>query len=185
MHSRSASCLISWDCTISLRCEPQMTNASYVGRDSPQARLFPGRKPVRNPFDERPDEHTIALYERALNRDPNNFFLLLDLAYAYAIRGHFDDSERMIARVLELYPRSEMAHFAAATLYHRINRPLQAIVHYRQALEFNPQHPKSNEILVSISILAGQYGMAWIRGTHSLSGPRERLKNWSLTGKLA
>ena len=120
----------------------------------------PGLQPWKpyEPWDRQQGENAIALYVRALGHDPANQFLLFDLARAYAGRGQRDLAQQMLQRVLDLYPGSATVQFKAAQLYRRIDCPICAIKCYRRALELEPQHAQSTEILVEMSILAGHYG---------------------------
>jgi tetratricopeptide (TPR) repeat protein len=108
--------------------------------------------PAGGSWDRQSSDHTISLYERALVRDPSNHLLLFDLAGAYALRGRISDSEQILIRVLNLYPRSAIVRSKAGKLYRRINRPMQAIHHFRRALELNPQHPDSAAIRADLSM---------------------------------
>ena len=108
----------------------------------------------RDSWDGPQGEHTIALYERALDRDPNNHLLLFDLARAYARRHRLQNAEQMLVRVLQLYPLSAMVHFKVAKIFLRIDRRHQAVEHYRRVLELDPLHPAAAEILTEMSALA-------------------------------
>jgi tetratricopeptide (TPR) repeat protein len=108
--------------------------------------------------DEHQLEYTIALYERALNRDATNHLLMFDLAWAYAGRGGGEQAAGLLERILQLYPRSAMVHYKAARIYRRIGQLMAAIKCYRQTLKFDPLHPHATEILVDMAVLAGMYG---------------------------
>lgn len=103
-------------------------------------------------------EYSIALYERALDRDSTNHLLMFDLAWAYAGRGGGEQAAAMLERILQLYPRSAMVHYKAARIYRRIGQLMAAIKCYRQTLKFDPLHPHATEILVDMAVLAGRYG---------------------------
>lgn len=100
--------------------------------------------------------YTIALYERALARDPENHLLILDLARAYADAGRNADAENMLERVLALHPKSALVRAKVAPLYARLGCPRQALHHYRKVLEFDPLFRGESEIRDAIAALSDE-----------------------------
>jgi len=100
----------------------------------------------------------IRLYERALCRDPRNHFLLIDLAREYARHQRLFDADKMLLRILELYPRNAKIRSMVAATYAMAGCPQQAIQHYRTVLDLDPQHPESAAILAELSSLCGKFG---------------------------
>jgi tetratricopeptide (TPR) repeat protein len=100
-----------------------------------------------------PSDAKIKLYERALDRDPRNHFLLLDLAGEYGQHRRELDVRRTLERVAELFPASAMMHARVASAYAKAHLPQQAIEHYRRSLEIDPQQAAAGDIMLEISSL--------------------------------
>jgi tetratricopeptide (TPR) repeat protein len=101
--------------------------------------------------------HTIGLYERALDRDPENHLLILDLARAYAEASRDAEAKFMLHRVLALYPASAIVRAKVAPLYAQLRCPHQALNHYRRVLELDPRFSGEAEIRDAIAALSEQF----------------------------
>lgn len=97
---------------------------------------------------------TIALYERALDRDSENHLLILDLARAYAVARRSADAQVMLRRVLTLYPASALVRAKAAQIYARLRCPQEALDHYHKAVELNPRLGDESEVRAAIAALS-------------------------------
>ena len=98
--------------------------------------------------------HTIGLYERALDRDPENHLLILDLARAYADAGRDAEAKFMLHRVLALHPASAIVRAKVARLYAKLQCPHQALDHYRKVLELDPGFSGEAQIRDAIATLS-------------------------------
>jgi tetratricopeptide (TPR) repeat protein len=98
--------------------------------------------------------YTIGLYERALDRDPENHLLILDLARAYAEACRGINAKNMLERVLALHPKSAVVRAKVAQLYAQLRCPRRALDHYRKVLELDPRFPGESEIRASIAVLS-------------------------------
>jgi tetratricopeptide (TPR) repeat protein len=96
----------------------------------------------------------MRLYELALRRDPDNHFLLIDLAREYGLHNQLHNADQKLSRVIELYPHSAKVRSMVAASYAMIGLPQQAIEHYRLALELEPLHPESTAIRTELELLA-------------------------------
>lgn len=107
-------------------------------------------------WERRKYEQAIDLYEQALRRNPQGFYLLVDLARAYGLRYRMDEAEEMLQRLLGLAPRSAKVRHMVARSYSMIQRPTQAIEHYERAIELGPDHADVATGLVELSGLYEQ-----------------------------
>lgn len=98
----------------------------------------------------------LKLYERALARDPRNHFLLLDLAREYGRHLRIVDAQRMLERLLELYPTSALIRTQAAAAYAAVGLPLRAIEQFRCSLRIDPHQPDAPTIRKIITRLGDQ-----------------------------
>jgi Flp pilus assembly protein TadD len=113
----------------------------------------------RGTYSRNVDDSLIKLYEQARRRDPHNHFLLIDLAREYGVHLRLFDADRVLLRVLELYPRNARIRSMVAATYAMVGCPLQAIAHYRLALDLDPQHPESAAIRARLSSLKEMCGV--------------------------
>jgi tetratricopeptide (TPR) repeat protein len=98
--------------------------------------------------------YKIGLYERALDRDPENYLLILDLARAYADACRDINAKSMLERVLALHPKSALVRAKVAQMYAGLRCPGQALDHYRKVLELDPRFPGESEIRDAIETLS-------------------------------
>jgi len=103
------------------------------------------------------DEPCLArmhLYERAQRRDPNNHFLLLDLAREYGLHRRLIQAHQTLRQILRLYPQSARVRSMVADAYLQIGLPQQAREQYQQALRLDPDHPEAARIRAELECAA-------------------------------
>jgi tetratricopeptide (TPR) repeat protein len=89
---------------------------------------------ARRQFDE-----AIRLYERALERQPTNAVLLVDLARAYALRFRHAEAEALVDRACRLHPEDGRLQRMLGRSYIQLQQFDRAIECFRRALELDPQ----------------------------------------------
>jgi Tfp pilus assembly protein PilF len=80
----------------------------------------------------------MKLYERALDRDPINHLLLLDLAREYGRHGRLTEARCMLRRVVRLYPESARIRSMVAAVYGQVGLLQLAREQYEAALLIDP-----------------------------------------------
>jgi tetratricopeptide (TPR) repeat protein len=83
-------------------------------------------------------DDAIRLYERALERDPTNAVLLVDVARAYALRFRYADAEKLTDRARNLHPNNAELQRMLGRSYVQLQQFDRAIECYREALELEP-----------------------------------------------
>jgi tetratricopeptide (TPR) repeat protein len=115
-----------------------------AGRTSPAAQGRPRHKPdlridkAQQAWEQRRYDEAIRLYERALERDPTNATLLVDVARAYALRFRYADAERLTGRACNLHPDDPELQRMLGRSYAQLQQFDRAIECYRRALELEP-----------------------------------------------
>jgi tetratricopeptide (TPR) repeat protein len=105
-------------------------------------------------WDRRQFKQSIALFAKALRREPKNTKLIVDLGRAYGMRRNFDVAEELIDRAVRSAPEKAEIHCMLARSYYMFNWFDKAAVCYHQALELNPS---SDELLSAYLILTRIY----------------------------
>jgi len=96
-------------------------------------------------------DEAIWFYERALQRDPNNAVLLVDLARAYALRFRYADAERLIDRACALYPDDSHLQRMLGDSYLQLHHYDRAIACFRRSLELEPDLPERPKMLYELA----------------------------------
>jgi predicted O-linked N-acetylglucosamine transferase (SPINDLY family) len=78
------------------------------------------------------------LYGEILRADGRNFEALYRLAAIQFERGQFEDAQRMLGEAIRIAPNSSDAHVLRACALQRLNRHVQALTLFDQALSLNP-----------------------------------------------
>ena len=96
---------------------------------------------------EPPYDDAIRLYERALERQPTNAVLLVDVARAYALRLRYREAEQLMERASRLHPDdAQLQRMLGSTLI-QIQQFDRAIACFRRSLELSPNSPERARIL--------------------------------------
>jgi tetratricopeptide (TPR) repeat protein len=82
----------------------------------------------------------IAIYERAIEVDPNSTGALVNLGTLYFNARRYNDAERYYKRALEVDPEYALAHFNLGNLYDERGDRARAMQHYLEALRSNPSY---------------------------------------------
>jgi tetratricopeptide (TPR) repeat protein len=94
---------------------------------------------------------SVALLTEALRRDPNNHTILLNLAIAHGRTRNYQAAEKLLARVLELAPRSANVCHGVASAYLQIERPERALECYRRTLELSQDASQTIATLLDLA----------------------------------
>lgn len=87
-------------------------------------------------------QRAILLYERALQLDERNPFLLYKLARLYRDQGNYTTSMQLLDRALEIYPDYGPGEIDRGYVYSKMLEFNEAIIEYNKALALN--QPRSN-----------------------------------------
>ncbi len=82
----------------------------------------------------------LALYRKALRKNPHALMPRIGIAYCFANQGKIKKARKLINRVLKKSPNSSEALFAKAYLYEKENDYWRAIRVYDRILILNPQN---------------------------------------------
>ncbi len=96
-------------------------------------------------------ERAVDLYKRALQRDPGNAELMVDIARAYGLRQDFDRAQDYIERALKSDPQQARIQYMAGETFWMINRQDEAAVCFRQVLELDPNARDAPAALVTLA----------------------------------
>lgn len=96
-------------------------------------------------------DEAIRYYELALDRDPTNAVLLVDVARAYGLRFRYADAEKLVDRACELHPHDPHLQRMLGRSYEMLNHFDRAIVCYQRALELEPQSTENPQTLFELA----------------------------------
>ncbi len=87
-----------------------------------------------------PIDDVIAVYEHALELDPQSTGALVNLGTIFFNQGQLHKSEEYYQRAIQADPGYALAHFNLGNLYDERGNREQALKHYLAALDLNPQY---------------------------------------------
>jgi TolB-like protein/Flp pilus assembly protein TadD len=102
----------------------------------------------------------IEASRRAIEADPNDYFLCTDLGTTYYVMGEYDKAFPFIKKAIALSPASAFPCFTLGSIYLGLDDPVQAEVWYRKALELQPDLDVANAGLVNLYLTYGEYDKA-------------------------
>lgn len=99
--------------------------------------------------DDRRYDDAIAMFDRALQLDPQNLNAGTERADALARAGRFDEAIQQAQTVLQQHPDRVEAHVELGVVLALNKQNLEAIPHLRQALTAGPDHPTTCQALAT------------------------------------
>jgi tetratricopeptide (TPR) repeat protein len=93
-------------------------------------------------WDEGRFDEAIWLYERALERQPTNAVLLVDVARAYALRFRYADAEQLVDRACRIHPDDANLQRMLGRTYVQLQQFDRAIACFRRSLDLEPDSPE-------------------------------------------
>jgi len=99
-------------------------------------------------------KRSIALFTKALRREPRNTRLIVDLGRAHGLRRNFESAEELIDRAVRTAPKTAEVHCMLARSYYKFSWYEKAAACYHRALELNLS---SNELLLAYLVLTRIY----------------------------
>ncbi len=103
-----------------------------------------------------PMDDVIAIYERALELDPDSTGALVNLGTVYFNARRYPAAERHYKRALEVDPDYALAHFNLGNLYDERGDRTRAMQHYLEALRSNPSYSDAHYNLALLYQNTGQ-----------------------------
>ncbi len=103
-----------------------------------------------------PMDDVIAIYERALELDPDSTGALVNLGTLYFNARRYPAAERHYKRALEVDPDYALAHFNLGNLYDERGDRTRAMQHYLEALRSNPSYSDAHYNLALLYQNTGQ-----------------------------
>jgi tetratricopeptide (TPR) repeat protein len=100
----------------------------------------------------------INSYKKALELDPKNSPALRNLGMVLVKIGDFSQGERVLKRVVKVYPKDFEVAFYLAEAARGQTRYLVGIPLYKRALSLKPTHEKATQALILSYIKTYQYG---------------------------
>ncbi|MGD9579844.1 MAG: tetratricopeptide repeat protein [Vampirovibrionia bacterium] len=91
----------------------------------------------------------IKLYEAALEAEPNNTEIYINLGAANQSIKAYQKAIDYYKKALSLDPKSSLTYYYMGTVYHAQNDLNEAIKNYKQALDFDPKNQQAIEALKS------------------------------------
>jgi serine/threonine protein kinase/Tfp pilus assembly protein PilF len=99
-------------------------------------------------------------YNRALNLDPNDGWVLNEMGYYYNDRKEYARALEYFQRYIDVAPNQPNTYDSMGDVYLAMNDFENAIEMYEKALSIDPNYPYPNEKIASILILMGEYQKA-------------------------
>lgn len=91
----------------------------------------------------------IKLYEEALNAEPNNTEIYINLGAATQSNKDYQKAINYYKKALSLDPNSSLTYYYMGTVYHAKNDLSEAVGNYKKALEIDPNNAQAKEALKS------------------------------------
>ena len=95
----------------------------------------------------------VALLTEAVQREPDNPEILVELATACGKQRDYERAEKLLARLMELAPRSASIYHTVAVAYSIIDRPERAAECLRRSLELNRDAKTTVDTLLDLANL--------------------------------
>lgn len=121
----------------------------------------------------------IAHLEHALGYQPEMAALHAALGEAQSHAGRFDEALACFRQAGRLNPNDPENHILAAGLFKSREKPADAVVELRKAIELSPNHVLAHHVLGQLLLVQGQFKDGWREFDWRLQGS---LREWS--GKL-
>jgi tetratricopeptide (TPR) repeat protein len=96
-------------------------------------------------------DEAIWLYERAVERQPTNAVLLVDLARAYALRFRYAEAEGLVERACRLLPHDAELQRMLGRTYVHLQQYDRAIHCFSRSLELEPTSPQCARTLYEMA----------------------------------
>jgi putative PEP-CTERM system TPR-repeat lipoprotein len=131
------------------------------------------------------DSLSLALREgeTAVQLNPHNVFALKILADAHLLAGDMKRAEEMLKEALALQPQDALIHYRLGGIL-RDRRPVEALAHFEQALERNPQSLENLEQVVAILVSQNRMPDARQRVVRHISATPQDPKLHNLLGRV-
>jgi tetratricopeptide (TPR) repeat protein len=104
------------------------------------ARIYQSTKPLR----------ALEIYERMLDRDGDDWEILLQAAEVYTALGRFDEAAEKYKRMVELDPSNKVLQRQLAETYSRAGKPAEAIKVLKGILETDDNNPDALAALADV-----------------------------------
>lgn len=99
-------------------------------------------------------------YIEAISINPKHIESYRGLGELYLLQNEFDQAKETFAHILRLDASDHQAHFELAEVHERLGNLTDAIAEVEKALEFEPEHVKYLDFLLSVSIQQGDKARA-------------------------
>lgn len=130
----------------------KLSGKSPRGKTSePQHRPDPRIDKAQRAWTARRYDDAIWFYERALDRDPTNPVLLVDVARVYAIRFRYAEAQKLVDLAQSLYANDANVQAMLGRSYVMLKQFDQAIMCLRRALELDPANPDRPRLLLELA----------------------------------
>ncbi|WP_428307712.1 sulfotransferase [Lacipirellula sp.] len=96
-------------------------------------------------------DEAIRLYERALESQPTNAVLLIDVSRAYALRFRHAEAQELVDRACRLHPNDARLQCMLGRTYVQLQHFEQAIGCFNRALELEPDSPERARTLYELA----------------------------------
>lgn len=103
-----------------------------------------------------PANDIVAVYERAIELDPQSSGALVNLGTVYFNLRMFDRAESLYLRAVEADRGYALGHFNLGNLYDELGERAKALEHYQSALKCNPQYGDAHYNLALLYQTAGE-----------------------------
>jgi tetratricopeptide (TPR) repeat protein len=133
------------------RLEPRRGLDARASGDKPRHKPDVRIDKAQQAWEQRRFDEAIRLYERALERDPTNAVLLVDVARAYALRFRFADAEKLADRARNLHPDNAELQRMLGRSYVQLQQFDRAIECYRHALDLEPEAQERAQTLYELA----------------------------------
>lgn len=92
-------------------------------------------------------ENAAKAYQKALQFKPDYLQAMVNLANVVAMMGDFENSVNIFSGVLKLDSNHINTHYNLGLIYMReLNRPKDALYHFKRVLEINPNVPQADQV---------------------------------------
>ncbi len=137
--------------TLAHRAQKPVNQTAKGGRVAPRHQPDINIDRAQLAWDAHRFDEAIRYYEQALERDPTNAVLLVDVARAYGLRYRYAEAEKLVNRACDLHPNDAHLQRMLGRSYVRLQQFDRAIACYQRALKLEPHSNDKPQTLFELA----------------------------------